>query len=75
MIAKLGMEFSVEIIGTVKNRDLYKYYQTHEVFLNTTSYESFRVAVARLLLAVFPLYQQQLVNCPNSTNTTRIFYW
>lgn len=35
----------MEITGPVANTALYRYYQTHAVFLNTTSYESFGVAV------------------------------
>jgi len=44
-IEKLGIQESISILGQVPNEELYKYYQTHAVYLNTTQYESFGVAL------------------------------
>jgi L-malate glycosyltransferase len=40
-----NLEGKVIITGRIPNRELYKFYQTHEVFLTTTRYESFGVAI------------------------------
>lgn len=36
----------INFVGHVPNNELYQYYHTHHVFLNTTRYESFGMAVA-----------------------------
>lgn len=55
LIKELKIESSVNIIGPVRNEDLYPYYQTHSVFLNTTSYESFGVAVLEAAACGIPV--------------------
>lgn len=42
---ELNVEKDVRIVGYVPNNELFKYYQTHQVFLTTTRYESFGVAI------------------------------
>lgn len=42
---ELKVEKDIRIIGYVPNNELSKYYQTHHVFLTTTRYESFGVAI------------------------------
>jgi len=42
---ELNVSESVSFVGMVPNDQLYKYYQTHSVYLNTTSYESFGMAL------------------------------
>jgi glycosyltransferase involved in cell wall biosynthesis len=64
LIAELGLDSSVEITGPVKNIELYNYYQTHEVFLNTTSYESFGVAVAEAAACGIPIVSTAVGELP-----------
>ena len=45
LIKDLDLSTNVLIVGSVPNKDLAKYYQTHSVFLTTTSYESFGVSI------------------------------
>lgn len=45
LIREKGLEAQIDIIGPVPNHELYHYYQTHAVYLNTTRYESFGVAL------------------------------
>lgn len=42
---KLNVTSHIRITGPVKNEDLPAYYQSHTVYLNTPSYESFGIAV------------------------------
>ena len=42
---ELNVEKDIWIVGYLPNNELFKYYQTHQVFLTTTRYESFGVAV------------------------------
>jgi glycosyltransferase involved in cell wall biosynthesis len=36
----------IKFVGHIPNNELYQYYHTHHIFLNTTRYESFGMAVA-----------------------------
>ena len=45
LIREKGLETQIDIIGPVPNHELFHYYQTHAVYLNTTRYESFGVAL------------------------------
>lgn len=45
LISKLNLEKYISIIGKIPNEELYKYYQSNQVYLNTTVYESFGSAV------------------------------
>lgn len=64
LISELNVESSVNIIGPVKNEDLYLYYQTHSVFLNTTSYESFGVAVLEAAACGIPIVSTKVGEIP-----------
>jgi glycosyltransferase involved in cell wall biosynthesis len=55
LIQSLDLTSVVYLIGPVKNELLYKYYQSHEVFLNTTSIESFGVAVVEAASCGIPI--------------------
>lgn len=52
---KLNLADKVEIIGSVPNDELYKYFHSHDVYLNTTSYESFGVAVVEAASCGIPV--------------------
>jgi len=64
LINELNLESSVNIIGPVKNENLYLYYQTHSVFLNTTSYESFGVAVLEAAACGIPIVSTKVGEIP-----------
>lgn len=44
-IQELGLEDHISILGYVPNTELSRYYSSHAVYLNTTRYESFGVAL------------------------------
>jgi len=45
MIKEYKLEDHIDILGYISNKELYRYYQSHQVYLNTTRYESFGVAL------------------------------
>jgi len=64
LIREHKLEPYIQISGPVSNRELYKYYQTHEVFLNTTSYESFGVAVMEAAACGIPMVSSKVGEIP-----------
>lgn len=64
LIKEMGLGNSVKILGAVKNEDLPKYYQTHQVFLNTTSYESFGMAVLEAAACGIPVVSSKVGEIP-----------
>lgn len=64
LIKDLNLESSVNIIGPVKNEELFLYYQAHSVFLNTTSYESFGVAVLEAAACGIPIVSTKVGEIP-----------
>jgi glycosyltransferase involved in cell wall biosynthesis len=55
LIASLDLGSYVYITGPVPNDNLYKYYHSHSLFLNTTEYESFGVAVMEAAACGIPV--------------------
>jgi glycosyltransferase involved in cell wall biosynthesis len=45
LIGRLDLGDCVEITGPIPNEKLHEYFSTHDVYLNTTAYESFGLAV------------------------------
>jgi len=64
LIREQKLEPYIQITGPVSNRELYKYYQSHEVFLNTTSYESFGVAVLEAAACGIPVVSTAVGELP-----------
>jgi len=64
LISDLGLDSAVWILGPVKNDQLFLYYQTHEVFLNTTSYESFGVALLEAASCGVPIVSTKVGEIP-----------
>lgn len=64
LITELGLESSVTLTGPIPNDLLYKYYQTHAVFLNTTSYESFGIAVLEAAACGIPVVSTKVGEMP-----------
>lgn len=61
---KLGVEDKVEFIGRINNAQLPVYYQTHDVYLNTTTYESFGVAVVEAAMCGIPIISSNVGEIP-----------
>lgn len=55
LLKELDLENSVFITGPVSNEVLFNYYHNHRVLLNTTSYESFGVAVMEAAACGIPV--------------------
>jgi glycosyltransferase involved in cell wall biosynthesis len=55
IVNKLGLSGCVTFAGPVPNNQLFEYYQTHAVFLNTTSYESFGVSLMEAASCGIPI--------------------
>lgn len=45
IICQNSLEPYINIVGPIPNDQLFKYYQSHDVFITTTNYESFGVAI------------------------------
>jgi glycosyltransferase involved in cell wall biosynthesis len=63
-IQKFGLENKVTLTGPIPNTELYKYYQTHEVYMNTTSYESFGVSVMEAATSGIPIVTASVGELP-----------
>jgi glycosyltransferase involved in cell wall biosynthesis len=55
---------SITFTGAVANNELEKYYQSHSIFLNTTSYESFGVALIEAALCGIPIVSNNVGEIP-----------
>jgi len=64
LISNLRLEKYISIIGKVPNEKLYKYYQTHQVYLNTTIYESFGSAVLEAASCGIPIISTKVGEIP-----------
>lgn len=60
----LQVRNSLTITGPIANENLYTYYQSHHVFLNTTSYESFGVAVIEAAACGIPIVSSNVGELP-----------
>jgi glycosyltransferase involved in cell wall biosynthesis len=64
LVKELGLEDSVDFIGPVANEKLASYYQSHAVYLNTTSYESFGTAVVEAAATALPIVSTRVGELP-----------
>lgn len=64
IIDSLGLDGSIKIVGSIPNIELFKYYQTHSVYLNTTSYESFGVALIEAASCGIPIVSTNVGEIP-----------
>lgn len=55
MIQEKGLGDRIDIVGAVSNQRLGEYYREHAIFLNTTSYESFGIAVMEAAASGIPV--------------------
>ena len=61
---EFGLTDKVIFTGPIKNHQLHKYYQTHQVYINTTSYESFGVAVMEAAACGIPTVSNKVGEIP-----------
>lgn len=64
MVGELGLEKKIMLVGRVPNEELYHYYQSHAVYLNTTLYESFGVAVMEAAACGIPVVSTKVGEIP-----------
>lgn len=64
LINELGLNDAVTLFGKVKNEELRHYYNTHAAFLNTTSYESFGLAVLEAASCGVPIVSNRVGEIP-----------
>lgn len=64
LATELRIQDDVSFVGSVPNNELYKYYQSHSVYLNTTSYESFGVAVIEAASCGIPIVSNNVGEIP-----------
>ena len=55
MILDKNLNNCVEIVGPVNNNDLFSFYHTHDVFLSTSSYESFGTSILEAASCGIPI--------------------
>jgi glycosyltransferase involved in cell wall biosynthesis len=54
----------IDFLGPIKNEELYHYYQNHSVYINTTSYESFGVALIEAASCGIPIVSSNVGEIP-----------
>ncbi len=64
LIKILGLEERISIVGKVNNSELPQYYRSHDVYLNTTSYESFGVALLEAAACGLPIVSTSVGEIP-----------
>ena len=64
LIFKLNLQDFVVLTGPISNDLLYSYYQTHDVYLNTTSYESFGLALMEAASCGIPIVSSGVGEIP-----------
>ena len=61
---QLKVTSRVKFVGPIPNNELYKFYQTHHVFMNTTSFESFGMAVMEAGASGIPIISNPVGELP-----------
>jgi glycosyltransferase involved in cell wall biosynthesis len=64
LIEQLNLHESISLIGSVPNDKLYRFYNSNAIFLNTTSYESFGVAVLEAAACGIPIVSNNVGEIP-----------
>ena len=64
LIKKLKLESKINILGPINNSSLHKYFHSHEVFINTTSYESFGQALLESASSGCPIVSYSVGEIP-----------
>lgn len=61
---QLGLDSSITYTGSIPNENLKDFYHQHAVYINTTSYESFGVAVVEAALCGIPIVSNSVGEIP-----------
>lgn len=61
---QLGIEKNINFLGGVPNKELYKFFHSHDIYLNTTSYESFGMAVLEAASCGIPIVSTAVGELP-----------
>lgn len=61
---KLGVDQFINFKGSVPNKQLFQYFHSHNIYLNTTSYESFGVAVLEAASSGVPIISSKVGELP-----------
>lgn len=61
---QLGIADRIDIVGPVPNEELAGYYHSHDLYLNTTAYESFGVAVMEAAACGIPIVSTSVGELP-----------
>lgn len=64
LINQLNLGNKINVLGPIENEKLHEYYQSHAVYLNTTSYESFGVAVVEAASCGIPVVSFRVGEIP-----------
>lgn len=64
LVNNINLSNSISFEGSINNEDLYKYYSSHSVFINTTSYESFGMAVLEAASCGIPIVSSPIGEIP-----------
>ena len=66
LIDSLNLKNNIEVLGKIPHEELPLYYQTHDIFLNTTSYESFGNALVEAAASGIPIVSTSVGEIPHS---------
>ena len=64
LIKDLNLTDSINLTGPINNNDLYRLYHSHEVFINTTSFESFGVSLFEAASCGIPIVSTDVGELP-----------
>lgn len=64
LIKSKNLEKHITLLGYVDNKELSNYYNTHQVFLNTTRYESFGVSLIEAAACGLPIVSTKVGEIP-----------
>lgn len=68
LISSLNLDDSIHITGPVPNHELSNYYAQHDVYINTTSYESFGMALVEAACTGIPIVSTEVGEIPYMWN-------
>jgi glycosyltransferase involved in cell wall biosynthesis len=64
LVLELGLAEKVNFLGTIPNKELYKLYHSHYIYLNTTSFESFGMSVMEAASCGLPIVSTDVGEIP-----------